>query len=60
MPSSSAARKTSSSASRSSMLLPSWERTSTFRQSDCISLTSTLNDSGMPESGMFSPFTMAS
>jgi len=60
MPSSSAARKTSSSASRSSMLLPSWERTSTFRHSDCISLTSTLNDSGMPESGMFSPFTMAS
>ncbi len=60
MPSSSAARKTSSSASRISIAVPSWDSTSTLRQRDCISLTSTLNDSGMPESGMFSPLTMAS
>ena len=33
---------------------------STSRHSDCISLTRTLNDSGMPGSGMFSPLTMAS
>src|SRR5690606_22660980 len=52
MPSSSAARKTSSSASFISMVEPSWDSTSTLRQSDCISLMSTLNDSGMPESGM--------
>jgi len=39
---------------------PSCASTSTLRQSDCISLTRTLNDSGMPESGMFSPLTIAS
>src|SRR6185312_15236591 len=60
IPSSSAARKTSSSVSRISMELPSEDSTSTLRQSDCISLISTLNDSGMPGSGMFSPLTMAS
>src|SRR5580693_8604611 len=60
MPSSSAARKTSSSVSRISMAAPSLDSTSTFRHSDCISLMSTLNDSGMPGSGMFSPLTMAS
>ena len=45
MPSSSAARKTSSSVSRSSIACPSPERTSTLRQSDCSSLSNTLNDS---------------
>ena len=40
--------------------MPSLESTSTFRHSDCISLISTLKDSGMPGSGMFSPLTMAS
>ena len=60
MPSSSAARKTSSSVSRISMDMPSLESTSTLRHSDCISLMSTLKDSGMPGSGMFSPLTMAS
>ena len=60
MPSSSAARKTSSSVSRSSTDMPSLDSTSTFRHSDCISLMSTLNDSGMPGSGMFSPLTIAS
>ena len=60
MPSSSAARKTSSSVSRSSIACPSPESTSTFRQSDCSSLSNTLNDSGMPGSGMFSPLTIAS
>ena len=39
---------------------PVVERTSTLRQRDCISLISTLKDSGMPGSGMFSPLTMAS
>ena len=33
--------------------------TSTFRDRDCISLSSTLKDSGMPAGGRFSPFTMA-
>src|SRR5205823_4533970 len=60
MPSSSAARNTSSSVSRSSISSPAAERTSTFRQRDCISLIRTLKDSGIPGSGMFSPLTMAS
>ena len=60
IPSSSAARNTSSSVSRSSISSPAAERTSTFRQRDCISLMSTLNDSGIPGSGMFSPLTIAS
>ena len=60
MPSSSAARYTSSSVSRISTVLPSAESTSTFRHSDWSSLSSTLNDSGMPGSGMFSPLTIAS
>ncbi|MGW5561770.1 hypothetical protein ACWER9_31725, partial [Micromonospora sp. NPDC003944] len=60
MPSSSAARNTSSSVSRISRATPSLESTSTLRHSDCSSLSSTLNDSGMPGSGMFSPLTMAS
>ncbi len=34
--------------------------TSTLRHNDCSSLSSTLNDSGMPGSGMFSPLTIAS
>src|SRR5690625_6622512 len=44
MPSSSAARKTSSSPSCTSWAVPSAERTSTFRHSDCISFSSTRND----------------
>ena len=60
MPSSSAARKTSSSVSRISIEVPSLLSTSTFRHSDYISLMSTLKDSGMPGSGMFSPLTIAS
>ncbi len=60
MPSSSAVRNTSSSSSRISISSPPGARTSTSRQSDCISLMSTLKLSGMPGSGMFSPFTMAS
>ena len=60
MPSSSAARNTSSSVSRISRATPSLESTSTLRHSDCSSLSSTLNDSGMPGSGMFSPLTIAS
>ncbi len=60
IPSSSAARKTSSSVSRISRATPSLESTSTFRHSDCSSLRSTLKDSGIPGSGMFSPLTMAS
>ncbi len=60
MPSSSAVRKTSSSSSRISISSPVVEMTSTLRQSDCISLISTLKDSGIPGSGMFSPLTMAS
>src|SRR5690606_28107548 len=59
MPSSSAARKTSSSVSRISMDMPSLDSTSTLRQSDCISLMRTLKDSGIPGSGMFSPLTIA-
>src|SRR5690606_13656315 len=43
MPSSSAARKTSSSASFNEIGEPSCDSTSTLRQSDCISLMSTLN-----------------
>src|SRR5581483_2039577 len=60
MPSSSAARYTSSSVSRISTATPSLESTSTLRHSDWSSLSSTLNDSGMPGSGMFSPLTIAS
>src|SRR6185437_223303 len=51
MPSSSAARNTSSSLSRISMETPSLESTSTLRHSDCSSFSRTLNDSGMPGSG---------
>ena len=36
------------------------DRTWTSSASDCISFSSTLNDSGMPGSGMFSPLTIAS
>ena len=54
IPSSSAARKTSSSAPRSSSS-PDDERTSTFKQSDCISLIKTLKDSGIPGSGCSRP-----
>ena len=60
MPSSSAARSRSSSSSRISTPAPSSERTSTSSASDCISFSSTLNDSGMEGSAMFSPFTIAS
>ena len=60
MPSSSAARNTSSSSSRISICSPATESTSTLRHSACISLMSTLKLSGMPGSGMFSPFTIAS
>jgi hypothetical protein len=60
MPSSSAVRKMSSSSSRISISSPVVDRTSTLRQSACISLMSTLKLSGMPGSGMFSPLTMAS
>ena len=60
MPSSSAARSRSSSSSRISTPPPSSERTSTSSASDCISFSSTLNDSGMEGSAMFSPFTIAS
>jgi hypothetical protein len=60
MPSSSAARNTSSSESRISIETPSLDSTSTLRHSDWSSLRSTLKDSGMPGSGMFSPLTMAS
>ena len=60
MPSSSGTRNTSSSSSRISISSPVVDSTSTLRHSDCISLMSTLKDSGMPGSGMFSPLTMAS
>ena len=60
MPSSSAARSRSSSSSRISTPAPSSERTSTSSASDCISFSSTLNDSGMEGSAMFSPLTIAS
>ncbi len=42
------------------MFLPSFEMTSTSRHSACISFINTLKLSGMPGSGMFSPFTIAS
>ena len=60
IPSSSAVRNTSSSSSRISISSPPGARTSTSRHRDCISLMSTLKLSGIPGSGMFSPFTMAS
>ena len=60
MPSSSAARSSSSSSSRTSTSRPSSERTWTSSESDCISLSSTLNDSGIDGSAMFSPLTIAS
>src|SRR4029077_16573016 len=60
MPSSSAARSSSSSSSRTSTSRPSSERTWTSRASDCISLRSTLKDSGIDGSAMFSPLTIAS
>ena len=60
MPSSSAARNTSSSSSRISICAPSVDSTSTLRHRACISLMSTLKLSGMPGSGMFSPLTIAS
>src|SRR6185503_5370424 len=40
--------------------LPSLVISSTSRASDCSSFTSTLNDSGVPGSRKFSPFTIAS
>ena len=60
MPSSSAARKTSSSSSRISISEPSSASTSTLMQSACISFISTLKLSGTPGSGMLSPLTIAS
>ena len=60
MPSSSAARSSSSSSSRTSTSPPSSEMTPTSSASDCISLSSTLNDSGIDGSAMFSPLTIAS
>src|SRR5579884_1002571 len=60
MPSSSAARSSSSSSSRTSTSPPSSEITPTSSASDCISLSSTLNDSGIDGSAMFSPLTIAS
>ena len=60
MPSSSAARSRSSSSSRISARAPSSETTLTSSASDCISLRSTLKDSGMHGSAMFSPLTIAS
>ena len=60
MPSSSAARKTSSSSSRISISEPSSASTSTLMQSACISFMSTLKLSGTPGSGMLSPLTIAS
>ena len=61
MPRFAAARsRSSSSVSRISIAAPSLESTSTLRHSDWSSLSSTLNDSGMPGSGMFSPLTIAS
>ena len=53
-------RKASSSSSRISISSPASFMTRTLRQSACISLISTLNDSGIPGSGMFSPLTIAS
>src|SRR6187551_1160752 len=60
MPSSSAARSSSSSSSRTSTSPPSSEMTLTSSARDCISFRSTLKDSGMDGSAMFSPFTIAS
>src|SRR5436305_962596 len=60
MPSSSAARRSSSSSSRTSTSRPSSESTCTSSASDCISFSSTLNDSGIDGSAMFSPLTIAS
>ena len=60
MPSSSAARSSSSSSSRTSTSRPSSESTWTSSASDCISFSSTLNDSGIDGSAMFSPLTIAS
>ena len=60
MPSSSAVRNTSSSSSCISISSPVTDNTSTSRHRDCISLMSTLKLSGIPGSGMFSPFTIAS
>ena len=60
MPSSSAARSRSSSSSRISVRWPSSETTLTSSASDCISLSSTLKDSGIDGSAMFSPLTIAS
>src|SRR4029078_7153556 len=56
----SAARSSSSSSSRTSTSPPSSEMTLTSSASDCISFSSTLNDSGIEGSAMFSPFTIAS
>src|SRR5712691_2870336 len=60
IPSSSAARRSSSSSSRTSTSRPSSERTWTSSASDCISFSSTLKDSGIDGSAMFSPLTIAS
>ena len=60
MPSSSAARSSSSSSSRTSTSPPSSESTWTSSASDCISFSSTLKDSGIDGSAMFSPLTIAS
>ena len=60
MPSSSAARSSSSSSSRTSTSRPSSEMTWMSSARDCISFRSTLKDSGIEGSAMFSPFTIAS
>ena len=60
MPSSSAARSSSSSSSRTSTSPPPSESTLTSSASDCISFRSTLKDSGIDGSAMFSPLTIAS
>ena len=60
MPSSSAARSRSSSSSPISARVPSSETTLTSSASDCISFRSTLKDSGIDGSAMFSPLTIAS
>ena len=60
MPSSSAARSSSSSSSRTSTSAPSSEMTFTSSASDCISFSSTLKLSGIDGSAMFSPLTIAS
>jgi len=48
MPSSRVTEKKSSSVSARSTWAPTLSRTSTFKQSDCISLIRTLKDSGIP------------